>query len=425
MATAVIMPRQGQSVESCIITEWYKKMGDAVQEGEPLFSYETDKAAFEEQAKASGTLLAVFYREDDDVPCLSTVAVIGAQGEDISAFAPDIGASSGITPVGKAGSQATREHSAPQIAAAHAQKQAVAQPTGISPRARILAARLGVDTGQAASGPSGRVIERDVRRLAQQRSASGMPASLDKAAKAGGAPGGMPQDAGEYEIIKMTGVRKAIARGMLESLQASAQLTNHSAVDATELLRLRRQFKARYEASGQPNITINDMLLFACSRVLSAHPDLNAHFVGGEIRRFRPVHLGIAVDTPRGLLVPVLCDADTLRLPEIALKSKALITAAQGGAIDPDLLSGATFTVTNLGTLGVEHFTPVINPPQTGILGVGCMVERVRTVNGAIEAYPAMGLSLTYDHRVVDGAPAARFMQDLQAALENLVSIII
>lgn len=422
MAAAVIMPRQGQSVESCIITEWHKKLGDAVQEGEPLFSYETDKAAFEEQAKASGTLLAVFYREDDDVPCLSTVAVIGTQGEDISTFAPDTGAPSGT----KAGAQTAQEQSAPQIAAAHVQKQAATQPVGISPRARGTAVRLGVDIAlSAASGPSGRVIERDVRRLAQQRPASGLPASLEKAAEADGASGDMPQNAGEYEIVKMSGVRKVIARGMLESLQTSAQLTNHSAFDATELLRLRRQFKARHEASGQPNITINDMLLFACSRVLRDHPDLNAHFVGGEIRRFRPVRLGIAVDTPRGLLVPVVCNADTLSLPEIALKSKALITAAQGGAIDPDLLTGATFTVTNLGTLGVEHFTPVINPPQTGILGVGCIVERVRTVNGTIEAYPAMGLSLTYDHRVVDGAPAARFIQDLQAALENLVSIII
>lgn len=413
MATAVIMPRQGQSVESCIITDWHKQPGDSVKEGDILFSYETDKAAFEESAKASGKLLAVFFGADEDVPVLTTVAVIGEEGEDISAFKPEAGEQPSPQAPEKPGSE-KENFEQPAITVAEESAQ---QSGTISPRARAAAARLNVDVNAAApTGPDGRVIERDILRAAQSGGAILAPAANESV---------LAGDKGAYEEVKMSTVRRAIARSMQASLMGSAQLTNHSTFDAGNILAFRKQLKAMQEEGKIPNITLNDMVLFACSRVLLNHPDLNAHFVDDKIRRYRHVHLGMAVDTPRGLLVPTLFNADTLGLHEIAVKSKELAAAAQTGSIDPDLLTGATFTISNLGTLGVELFTPVINPPQTGILGVCSMVERVRVKDGKIETYPAMGLSLTYDHRVVDGAPAARFTQELASALENIAGLLI
>jgi pyruvate dehydrogenase E2 component (dihydrolipoamide acetyltransferase) len=186
----------------------------------------------------------------------------------------------------------------------------------------------------------------------------------------------------------------------------------------------RKQLKKAAEKMETPNITLNDIMIYAVSRVLLNHKDLNAHFLDDRMRYFKHVHMGIAVDTPRGLLVPTLFNADQKSLSEIAVEAKALAYAAQEGNISPDLLTGGTFTISNLGTLGVESFTPIINPPQTAILGVDCIIERVRTVDGKIAVYPAMGLSLTYDHRAVDGAPASRFLMDLRSALENFTALL-
>lgn len=424
MATAVIMPRQGQSVESCIIGEWFKKVGDPVQEGDILFSYETDKSSFEEPAKQAGTLLAIFYGADDDVPCLTTVAVIGEPGESYAEFAPD---------------QAAGTEEAP-TAAAPAAEAAVAEPPaaqlegaalrGVSPRARNAAERLHVDPAQAQpTGPNGRVIERDVKALAQAgRTGTGLGGRVTAAdqAAAPAAPAAAVQAANtEYQDVKLPNIRKVIAKSMFQSLSTMAQLTHTTSFDATCIMNFRKGLKAAPEQLQVPNITLNDIILFAASRVLPKHPDLNAHFLEDKIRYFQHVNLGIAVDTPRGLMVPTLMRAEEKSLKEISAEAKALAAACQDGSINPDLLQGASFTVSNLGTLGIEHFTPVINPPQTGILGVDCIVERVRRVDGQITVYPAMGLSLTYDHRALDGAPASRFLQDMVMALENFQALLI
>ena len=190
--------------------------------------------------------------------------------------------------------------------------------------------------------------------------------------------------------------------------------------DMEKLFNLRATVSYTHLDVYKRQITYNDMILFAVSRVLKNHPVLNAHFLGDHIRYFDHVHLGVAVDTPRGLIVPTIFNADCKSLCEIAKESKELATAAQGGAISPDLLTGASFTISNLGTLDIEMFTPIINPPQTGILGVNCMVDRVRTVEGQVTVYPAMGLSLTYDHRALDGAPASRFLKELTVSYTHL-----
>jgi pyruvate dehydrogenase E2 component (dihydrolipoamide acetyltransferase) len=223
----------------------------------------------------------------------------------------------------------------------------------------------------------------------------------------------------EYEEVKVPRIRKVIANAMHQSLATTAQLTLNTSFDATELLAYRKKLKESMDRLGINNITINDMILFAVSRTLVNHKDLNAHFLGDTVKYFRNVNLGNAVDTERGLMVPTIFNANLLSLNEISIRARKLADECRTGSINPDFLKNGSFTVTNLGTLDIESFTPVLNPPQTGILGVNNIVQRAREVNGEIEFYPAMGLSLTFDHRAIDGAPAARFLKELKTNLEN------
>ena len=199
-----------------------------------------------------------------------------------------------------------------------------------------------------------------------------------------------------------------------------AQLTHYHSFDASALLALRKQIKANGETMGMPNITLNDMVLFAVSRILLHHPDLNATMPQENmLRQYHHVHLGMAVDTPKGLFVPTIFNADQMSLAEISTEAKRLAKLCQEGKATPDMLSGATFTVSNVGSLGVEMFTPIVNPPQVGILGVCGTTTRIKEVGGEIKPYQAMGLCLTYDHRAIDGSPASRFVKELCGALEN------
>ena len=422
MATPVMLPRQGQSVESCIIGKWNKKPGDTVKVGDILFSYETDKATFEEEAKVDGTLLVVFFEEGDDVPVLTNVAVIGEPGEDYSQYVPgDMDDEDSEPPEEDA--EATNKEIVTSVISPSSQTNLSSEPRGISPRAKSTAERLRVDPSLATgTGPKDRIIERDIIRLKQEMgSESGVTQQqFDKNAVTDQMTETASQSAeAEYVDEELTNIRKVIAKAMHQSLSSMAQLTHNTSFDATSILEYRKQLKAISEKMDIPNITINDIIIFAVSRILPKHKYLNAHFLDNKMRFFKHVHMGIAVDTPRGLLVPTLFNADTKSLKQIAAESKELIKSAQEGSINPDLLTGGTFTITNLGVLGIESFTPVINTPQTVILGVNCIVERVRTQNGQIAVYPSMGLSLTYDHRALDGAPASRFLMDLKNALEN------
>lgn len=445
MATPIILPRQGQSVESCIITKWHKQVGDAVAEGDLLFTYETDKATFDEESKVSGTFLGAFFEEGDDVSVLLNVCVVGNPGEDISAFAP-AGTEAAAAPAEPMPS-ATESTVSPAPSA-----PAPSAPNNdafASPRARMSADKLGVDLRFAApTGPNGRVIERDVFALQSSGhyatsaalpglrqgelggTGSGIGGRITTYDATTGSPApiipSVSMDVDAYEDVKLTNIRKAIAKNMLSSLQNGAQLTHHITFDATEILALRKNLKQNRENMGLPNITLNDIVLFAVSRTLKSYPDLNAHYLEkeGVIRHFSSVNLGIAVDTERGLIVPTLRGADRLSLSEISTQGKELAKLAQSGSITPDLTGGATFTISNLGAFGVEMFTPVINPPQTGILGICGMTQRIREASGVITAYPAMGLSLTYDHRALDGAPASRFLKDLVTNLENFTLLL-
>jgi pyruvate dehydrogenase E2 component (dihydrolipoamide acetyltransferase) len=237
------------------------------------------------------------------------------------------------------------------------------------------------------------------------------------------AAGAAPDAGGGFFDEKLTKIRSLIADSMLHSLQSSAQLTHHHSFDASAILALRSQFKGSGDAGAQ-GISIGDMILYGAAYTLKAYPELNSHFLGGTLRRFTGVHLGVAVDTPRGLMVPTIFDADKKSLAQISAEAKALAAQARSGSINPDSLRGGTFTVSNLGPTGVESFTPILNPPQVAILGVCGTVTKVRQAGGGIEAYPSIGLSLTYDHRAVDGAPASRFAQALCRNLEQFALLL-
>ena len=407
MAVAVIMPRQGNTVESCIITSWHKKPGDKVAPGEILFSYETDKAAFDEEAKVEGTLLAAFFEEGDDVPCLTNVCVVGQPGEDAEPFRP------GAPKADTAGPAEASAPAAPAEAPEEAPAQAISDGTRISPRARALAASSGADLSRAVpTGPEGRVIARDVQALID----AGLVATP-----------AAPEEADSY-VEPLSHMRKVIAKSMTLSLSAMAQLTHNISFDATEIRRMRALFKEKGEPFGLSRVSINDIVLYAVARTLAnpAHRALNANLIddGKSMRYFRAVHLGMAVDTDRGLMVPTIFHAEKLSLAQISAEAKRLAKACREGKIGPDELRGASFTVSNLGSLGIESFTPVVNPPQTGILGVCAMKDAVRMRDSQIEVYPSVNLSLTYDHRALDGSPASRFLLDLKANLENFALLL-
>ncbi|KPL25786.1 MAG: hypothetical protein AMS23_04455 [Bacteroides sp. SM1_62] len=478
MATTVILPRQGQSVETCIITQWYKQKGDKVAIGDILFSYETDKASFEEEAQAEGILLDIFYREGDEVPVLAEVAVIGEPGEAVErplAFTSGTGTEAAplSTEAATAPEQSTTTDPATVAAGtAGVSVQETSRPgmdgkIRISPRARRMADDQGISIdGITGSGPYGRIIVRDVETIIdggipaaeyvpaaaeppdtaapvaepstsaeapataqpiqEEVPSTAAPVSAEGEAAPAPAEPKKPAPAVSFtedsEVRTLTNIRKLISKAMHASLQNSAQLTHHLSADARKILSLRDKVK-EWQAEGyEYNITLNDMVCYALIRALKKHPDVNVHFLGDSIRYFRKVHLGMAVDTERGLMVPALRNADDLSLPGLSAQLSRLAAACRSGNVDPDLLQpeAASFTISNLGAYGVEMFTPVINLPQAGILGVNTIVQRpAQLEGGAFGFVPCMGLSLTYDHRALDGGPATLFLAEIKNEIET------
>ena len=421
MAKAVIMPKAGISVESCIIGSWSKSVGDTVNIGDILFDYETDKASFECESTAEGILLEVFFQAGDEVACLTPVCVVGVVGEDISGLRP----SNGQDAAAARHEDIAADSLKPSDTIASPAAVSNIAGAGASPRARNLAEKLGVNRLDAVStGPRGRVITRDVEALAESlKTGTGIGG---RAFNADQAPAVVPESAAVqaddpgYTDEKFSKIRRTISATMYRSICEMAQLTHHHSCDASGIMDYRKQCKAAGDTLGTGGISLNDMVMYAVVHTLKANPDLNAHMIGDDtIRRFQGVHLGMAVDTPRGLMVPTIFNADKKSLKELSEEAKELAELAKSGSINPDLLQGGTFTVSNLGALGVEMFTPIINPPQVAILGVCGIITRIREGAEAIKTYPALGLSLTYDHRAVDGAPASRFAQDLCKNIEK------
>ncbi len=488
MAHIVIMPRQGNTVESCVIVGWNKKEGDAVKADSPLCDVETDKATFEVVAGAEGILLKILHNAGDDVPVLEPIAVIGNAGEDWQAALGATGPVAASMPAASmpAASMSAASMSAASLpaasmpaasmpaasagagyasAAASPAERAVFAEMPVSPRARNLAARAAADlSGVAGTGPGGRIIERDVQAVLESRPAltaaaraalSSEGALAANLAGTGSGIGGRfraadlgatgepetgaavlsapPQtdaaESPEQTETHIKGIRKIISDRMLQSLSTTAQYTLNIHARADRLQDLRQRFKASNPDLGLSGITINDIILFAVSRILPHYSFMNAHKIEDRLITYRPVHLGTAVDTERGLMVPVIRNANQLSLAQIAAEAKRLAAACQNGTITADELTGSTFTVTNLGSLGIESFTPLINIPEVAILGV-CGIDLkpvqddspsgVADKANAVRFVPHIGLSLTINHQVVDGAPAARF---LKALCESLAQI--
>ena len=414
-AFGVAMPKQGITVESCILTKWCVKVGDAVKVGDNLFSYETDKSAFDFPSENEGEVLALFCEEGDEVPVLTNVCVIGKHGDDPSYFAPEGAVASPVVEEVKQ-APVSAPASAPVVQSAPANTDG---KIFASPRAKALAEKLGVDLASAnPTGPNGRIIERDIREASVNPKTATAPAPAAVSAPASATEN---VDVKAYKDEKMSNIRKVIAKNMVASLSTMAQLTHNISFDCTNIMEFRKYLKDNAEKLKLPSITINNIIVYAVSRVIKKHRDLNAHLINGDtMRYFEHVNMGIATDTPRGLLVPTLFGADLMSLSEIAVKSKKLSTDAIEGKLSPELLTGGSFTVSNVGTMGIESFTPVVNPPQTGILGVCTLETRVKLgKNGEVVPYTAMNLSLSYDHRALDGAPASRFLKELKDYLEN------
>jgi len=454
MAQVVVMPQLGNTVESCLITTWLVKVGDVVTESTLLCEIETDKSSMEVPAGVSGTVLALLAEEGDDVPVKEPLVIVGVPGEDVSDLvggAQDASAGEPATPEPATAGLATAEPAAATALDSVEAPAAVHPGSGsaVSPRARGLAASQGIAAGQlAGTGPQGRVIERDV----QAAIAAGPGLTVGARVQAEGfvpgaagtgiggrvtradlasptqAPDEVPTSAtsrggefpGGFSDTPLKGVRKVIAERMMNSLTTSAQLTYTATAPASGLLALRKRLKNAADPD-LAGVTIGDLVGYATVKTLAKHAVVNAHLSERVLRTFENVHLGMAVDTPRGLLVPTLRFADTLTLREFSVRSKALANAAISGSISPDLLGGATFTVSNLGAFGIESFTPLLNVPQVAILGVDAIFPRAAiNADGSVGVEQRIGFSLTADHQVIDGADAARYLKDLCAAIADI-----
>lgn len=420
MAVPVLMPRQGQSVETCILGQWYKSVGEEVSVGDILFSYETDKASFEEEAKEDGILLATFFNEGDEVPVLVNVAVIGNKGESFDEFMPGAETTAEIQPEKEV-------EEAPKVIEFEVEDESPDKHIRISPLAKKMAEKMGVDIQSLkGSGPHGRIIARDVETAEKEvvKPVEQPKVAVAPKTVAPPAPSVVLESGDDFEIKSIPNIRKLIANAMHQSLQNSAQLTHHLSADARQLQRLRKKFKAEFaEGKIKQNITINDLVCFAVIRALEKFPQVNTHYHGDKMKWFNKVHLGLAVDTERGLMVPALKNADDLSITGLSSQLKQLSTAARNGNVNPDLLNpaAATFTVSNLGNYGVEMFTPVINLPQTAILGVCAIIPRPKEIEEGVYGFvPMIGLSLTYNHQALDGGEATLFLAEIRNQIENL-----
>ena len=418
MATEVKLPRLGQGMESGTIVRWLKTEGDSVTKGEPLYELDTDKVTQEVEAESDGVLLKIVIA-DGEVDVGTTVGIIGTQDEDVSALVAgaqgENGGAPAAVPAEETADQPADERGGPSEPSAHseqapeAQQQAEAptraegEPVKASPLARRIARERGVDLARVVgTGPEGRVIAEDVEKAAIGPAA--VPA----------APGAAQP---EYEVVELTSTRKTIARRLTEAWQAPVfQLT--VSADASELVATRgRMVELLREGETKP--TVSDVLTRIVAAALVRHRPVNANFVEGKIHRFSAANVGLAVAAPSGLVVPVIRDADRKSVQQIATDRADVVSRARDGKLQLADLEGGTFTISNLGMFGIEQFVAVLNPPQVAILAVGSIEDRAAVVDGQIEVVPTITMTLTCDHRAIDGSEGAEFLRDVKAFVES------
>src|SRR3954452_1884279 len=394
VATEVILPRLGQGMESGTIVRWLKSEGEPVEKGEPLFELDTDKVTQEVEAEAAGVLLKIAVAEGE-VPVGQTVAFIGTEGEDVPAVAAS-GAAKDPHPQGEPEAEPEQRTIEQPAATTNGRVKA-------SPLARRLARERGIDLGAIhGTGPEGRIVAEDV-----EHAEAGGPAAP--------APVAAPPPAGEVERVPLSNVRKTIARRLTEAWQIPV-FQRQSSADMTRVNALVARLRER-----DPNVrvTVTDVLTKVCAQALLRHREVNAEFTEDAILLHPSANVGLAVAAPQGLVVPVIRSAERLSLTEIAGVRADLVARARETKLRAEDLEGGTFTISNLGMYAVESFTAVLNPPQAAIVAVGATEERVVAVGGETAVRPMVTLTCTFDHRAVDGAPAAAFLQTLKESLED------
>ncbi len=432
MATPIRMPMPGQMTEECTVLQWFKAEGDTIAKGDPLFEIETDKSNMEIEAFDEGTLLRIDAPEGATVPVESIVAWIGTPGDELpekvdaggtAAAPPPATEAAAVTePTAPAATPSPPAPSSPATPPPAERIAPVPAPGGklkISPRASRLAAELGVDPRSVtATGPDGRIVERDVRAAAA--AAAGSPATAQPSAAAPTSPAprapvAAPPAPGnvEGEGEPLSRMRQTIARRLTENTSVPT-FTVTVAVDMTDLLAYRAQLK---DAGSM--ISVTDFIHVAVVQALGEFPLLNASTDGMSVWRHDRVHLGVAVSVPTGLLVPVVRDADMLSVKGLHDRTAEVVTAARDGKLTPDALSGSTFSVSNMGMFGVEQFTAIINPGESGILAVSSVTPEVRPYAGGMAIRQMMRITLTADHRLVDGEMGARFVNAVKRRLED------
>ena len=437
MAIEVLVPPLGQTVDTVTLVSWYKSEGEAVAQGEPLFAIETDKATLDIESPASGTLQGVTAQPGDEVKVLSPIALITASDEL---------AGHSLSPIDLRPAMPDTPSAWPDRATETRTRQEGRQRVFISPRARRLAEEHGIPLGALkATGPEGAIIERDVRAYLEAHTVPSIggplitpvarrlaeESGLDWRSLIGSGPSGritrddVAQVLAEHasapiglneaiESIPLRSVRAVIAERMLHSATHAAQVTLTAEADATSLVELRDQL-----LEDDIDASYNDLFLVILGRALREYPQLNASLEGDAIKVWRRIHVGVAVDTERGLLVPVVRHVDIKGLVELSQETSSLIERARTGKCPPDELSGGTFTLTNLGMFGIDAFTPLINLPECAILGVGRIRRQPVMVEDKVIGRQMIWLSLTFDHRLVDGGPAARFLQRVVQLVER------
>jgi pyruvate dehydrogenase E2 component (dihydrolipoamide acetyltransferase) len=412
MATDVKLPRLGQGMESGTIIKWLKSEGDAVEKGEPLYEVDTEKATQEVEAEASGVLLLISVASGE-VPVGETIAVIGEAGETpelaISEKAPEM--DSETAPAG------SEEDDSPFRAAINGARESTGRVKA-SPLARRMARERGVDlAGLTGTGPEGRIVAEDVERAAVPASehAAAAPAAPTPTAPAPAAPAPPRELPGEVELVPLTSIRRTIARRLTEAWTVPVfQLT--VSIDMT---RANGLLARSAELAPDVRVTVTDLLTRICGSALARHPDVNVQFTSEGLQRFPSANIGLAVAAPQGLVVPVIPSVERLSLAEVASRRSDLVQRARSASLQRADLDGGTFTISNLGMFGVEQFSAVLNPPQAAILAVGATTDRVVAMDGQPVVRPIVSVTLTVDHRAVDGAPAADFLRTVKRFLED------
>ncbi|MEK3820335.1 dihydrolipoamide acetyltransferase family protein [Cytobacillus sp. FSL W8-0315] len=404
MSVEVVMPKLGMAMKEGTVSIWNKQVGDRVGKGEPIASVSSEKIEIDVESPAEGTLLEIAVPEGEGVPPGAVICYIGNPGEKIAPVSASV-----QTEEPKADAESPEKSK---------QVKSGGDRVKISPVARKMAEAGGINISEIqGTGPGGRITKEDVQEaLKQSRVQKAEEEQMDKSAL---------ETAEQAQEMKVSGIRKVIAGRMHDSLQQTAQLTMNMKVDVTELISLQKQTAETIQNRYENKLTVTDFIARAVVLSLQQHPQMNSAYIDETIHLFKHVHLGMAVAIDKGLVVPVIRHSEKCSLIELSSSIKTLAQKARVGQLSSEEMQGSTFTISNLGSYGVEHFTPILNPPESGILGVGAVYDTPVFKGETIEKRSILPLSLTFDHRVLDGAPAAAFLQTVKQFLEEPVTMLL